>query len=103
MNDVDRIVGLLGDTAIEKRIAAAIVLGELKPTASSRAAVVEGLMKTLESGIPLLQHHSLEALARIGAKKALPQIFPLLVAREEDVRRSAARAVASVGEEVVPT
>src|SRR4029077_11048005 len=40
--------------------------------------------------------------ARVGAKKALPQIFPLLSMGNDDVRRAATRAVASVGEEVVP-
>ena len=99
MNDVDRIVGLLGDEAIEKRIAAAIVLGELK---SKGPLVVEGLTFALESGVALLQHHALEALARVGAKKALPKIFPLLASRDDAVRRSASRAIASVGEEVVP-
>ncbi len=100
MNDVDRIVVLLGAEAIEKRIAAAIVLGELRAKGSS---VVDALSGALESGIPLLQHHALEALARVGAKRALPKVFPLLVSRDEEVRRSALRAVAGVGEEVVPT
>src|SRR5690606_40223732 len=46
--------------------------------------------------------HALEALARIGAKRALPQIFPLLATPDDDVRRAATRAIASVGEDVVP-
>ncbi len=99
MSEVDKIVGLLGDEAIEKQIAAAIVLGELRAKGQN---VIDALADRLDSGIPLLQHHALEALARIGAKKALPKIFPLLGSREEDVRKSAARAIASVGEEVVP-
>jgi HEAT repeat protein len=100
MSELGKIVGLLGDEAIEKQIAAAIVLGELR---AKGPEVTEALAKRLDSGIPLLQHHVLEALARIGAKKALPKIFPLLASREEDVRKSAARAIASIGEEVVPT
>src|SRR6478752_2925286 len=99
MSDVDKIVGLLGDEAIEKRIAAAIVLGELR---AKGPEVIDALANALDSGVPLLQHHALEAIARIGAKKALPKIFPLLGSREDDVRKSAARAIASIGEEVVP-
>ena len=99
MSEIGKIVALLGDEALEKQIAAAIVLGELR---AKGPEVTEALARKLESGIGLLQHHALEALARVGAKKALPKIFPLLASREEDVRRSAARAIASIGEEVVP-
>ncbi len=99
MTEVAKIVQLLKSEAIEKQIAAAIVLGELK---AKGPGVVEGLAIVLGSGVPLLQVHALDALARVGAKKALPQIFPLLAANAEDVRRAATRAVASVGEEVVP-
>src|SRR5499427_6209682 len=95
MNDVDKIVGLLNDEGVEKRIAAAIVLGELKAKGPN---VAPALAEALDSGIPLLQHHALEALARIGAKKALPRIFLLLSSREDQVRKSAARAIASVGD-----
>jgi HEAT repeat protein len=99
MSDVGKIVGLLKSDAIEKQIAAAIVLGELK---AKGPGVVEGLGAVLESGVSLLQVHALDALARVGAKKALPQIFPLLSTGNDDVRRAATRAVVSVGEEVVP-
>ena len=99
MSEVGKIVGLLKSDAIEKQIAAAIVLGELK---AKGPGVVEGLAAVLESGVSLLQVHALDALARVGAKKALPQIFPLLSTSNDDIRRAATRAVASVGEEVVP-
>src|SRR6476620_2447740 len=99
MSEVGKIVGLLKSDAIEKQIAAAIVLGELR---AKGPGVVEGLATVLMSGVPLLQVHALDALARVGAKKALPQIFPLLSEHNDDVRRAATRAVASVGEEVVP-
>ncbi len=99
MSEVAKIVKLLESDAIEKQIAAAIVLGELR---AKGPGVVEGLAAVLASGVPLLQVHALDALARVGAKKALPQIFPLLATGAEDVRRAATRAVASVGEEVVP-
>ncbi len=99
MSEVGKIVKLLESDAIEKQIAAAIVLGELK---AKGPGVVEGLGTVLESGVPLLQVHALDALARVGAKRALPQIFPLLATGSDDVRRAATRAVASVGDEVVP-
>lgn len=99
MSEVGKIVGLLKSDAIEKQIAAAIVLGEIK---AKGPGVVEGLGEVLDSGVALLQVHALDALARVGAKKALPKIFPLLSTGNEDVRRAATRAVASVGEEVVP-
>lgn len=99
MSDVEKIVKLLESDAIEKQIAAAIVLGELKAKAPG---VVEGLGAVLSSGVPLLQVHALDALSRVGCKKALPQIFPLLATGADDVRRAATRAVASVGEEALP-
>src|SRR5579883_1134267 len=100
MTEVDKIVALLESDAIEKRIAAAIVLGEIR---AKGADVTDGLAKTLDSGIALLQRHALEALARVGAKKAVPRILPLLAAREEDVRRAAVEAMVSVGDDVLPT
>ena len=95
MSEVGKIVALLKSDAIEKQIAAAIVLGELK---AKGPGVVEGLGAVLGSGVSLLQMHALDALSRVGAKKALPQIFPLLSTGNDDVRRAATKAVASVGE-----
>jgi HEAT repeat protein len=100
MSEIERIVGLLGSDAIEKRIAAAIVLGELR---AKGAEVTEALANVLDGGIPLLQRHALEALARVGAKKAIARIVPLLSARDEDVRRAAVEALVSIGDEVLPT
>jgi HEAT repeat protein len=100
MSEIERITQLLASDAVEKRIAAAIVLGELR---ARGAEVTEALAGALESGIPLLQRHALEALARVGAKKAAPRIVPLLCARDEDVRRAAVEALVSVGDDVLPT
>src|SRR5579872_1661905 len=99
MSDVDKIIRLLGSDALEKRIAAAIVLGEI---GARGAAVVEGLTKALASEVPLLQRHALDALARAGAAKAVPTIAPLLAARDEEVRRAAVAAMVSVGQAVLP-
>jgi len=81
MSEVVKIVQLLKSEAIEKQIAAAIVLGELK---AKGPGVVQGLADLLASGVPLLQVHALDALASVGAKKALPALFPLLAATQFD-------------------
>jgi HEAT repeat protein len=99
MSDIDKILDLLSAEAIERRIAAAIVLGEIR---AKGTVVVDALAGALDTGIAPLQRHVLEALARIGAKRALPKILPLLTARDEEVRRAAVAAVVSAGEDVLP-
>ncbi len=99
MKEIDKIVGLLDSEALERKVAAAIVLGELE---AKGPAVVAGLTKLLSSGVSVLQRHALDALARIGAKKSLSAILPLLTASSAEVREAATRAVASVGEEALP-
>ncbi len=98
MKEIDRIVAMLADSAVEKRVAAAIVLGEIQ---AKGPGVVEGLVALLGSGIPPLERHGLDALARVGAKKAVKAIFPLLCANDAEVRAAAVRAIVSVGEDVV--
>ncbi len=98
MPEIEKIVNLLGSEAIEKRIAAAIVLGEIR---AKGAEVTDALAATLGSEIPLLQRHALEALARVGARRALDKVMPLLAARDEDVRRAAVAAVVSVGDDAL--
>ncbi len=99
MNVIDPLAKMLLSDSIEKQIAAAVVIAELKVKGP---AVASGLETALASDIPILQRHALVALARTGAKKALPKIFPLLTAHDSDVRRAAITAIASVGDEVVP-
>lgn len=96
---IDKIAALLASDAEDKRIAAAVVLAELKAKGPN---VVSGLAACLADGGPALQRHALEALSVVGAQKALPQILPLLAARDRNVRNAAVNAVASVGESVVP-
>ena len=98
-NPVDTIVKMLADPAPERRVAAAIVLGELK---AKGPEVIKGLARMLAEDGPVTQRHALEALARINAKPALASIWPLLASRDEDVRRAATEAIASLGEAVVP-
>jgi len=99
MTDIDKIAKLFDEDAIEKQIAAAIVLGELR---AKGPKVMDGLIKLLDSPVPPVQRHALEALTRIGARKALARLFPLLTSYDEGVRDAATRAIASIGEDVVP-
>lgn len=98
-SDIDKVALLLRSDADEKRIAAAIVLGELK---SKKPAVISGLKEMLRSRSPTLQRPALEAFAHIGSAKVLPDILPLLGSRDADVRERAASAIATAGESVVP-
>ena len=95
---VDRILGMLSDEAPERRLAATIVLGELK---AKRA--LPALSAMLEADGPALQRHALDAIRRIGPqKKTAKLIWPLLSSRDPEVRRSAAGAIAALGDSVVP-
>src|SRR5436190_4796351 len=84
-----KLAALLGSEATERQIAAAIVAGEL---GVRDAAVVDGLTALTKSSVGPLQRHAVEALGRLGAKRALPDVLPLLAARDEGVRRAAAAA-----------
>ena len=99
MNDIRKIVSLLEDLAVEKQIAAAIVLGEL---GAKGQGVEDALAKLLSDARPLLlQRHALDALAKIGAKRSLKLILPLVVSSDADVRQAALRAIASAGEAAI--
>jgi HEAT repeat protein len=100
MSDIDRVIALLKNPSIEKQIAAAVVLAELGVRS---ARCTDELARLVGSEVPLMQRHALDALTRLGAKKAVGRIFPLLGSHDAEVRRSAAAAIASVGAEIVPT
>jgi HEAT repeat protein len=99
MGDIDKIAAMLHDASIDKQLAAAIVLGELR---ARTPEVSEGLVRLLGGGVPPVIRHALDALARIGAKKHIAHVFPLLTHHSDEVRRAAHAAVVSVGEEAVP-
>jgi hypothetical protein len=97
-NPLDRIASMLSDEAPERRIAAAIVLGELGYKTS---AVVDGLNAMIAQEGPLARH-ALDAFRKLGvAGKALDRILPLVGARDPEVREAAIDAVASAGDSVV--
>lgn len=96
---IDRIVALLSSEEPEKRVAAAVVLGELRPKG---ARVVRALAGALREGGPVLQRRALDALTAIGPSKVVDDIIPLLSSRERSVRTAAEDALLSVGESIVP-
>ncbi len=97
-----KIVALLDSAAHERQIAAAIVLGEL---GARDATVIEALAAAVARGIPPVQRHALDALARLaagtGARRAMPAILIGLAARDEAVRRAAVDAAIAIGEEAI--
>ncbi len=95
---IDQVAKLLMHEAPDRRIAAAIVLGEL---GARGPEVVKGLVSMLETGAPPLQRPALEALGKICSPRAVPAMLPLLAARDPEVRQRAVDAIAACGEEVV--
>ncbi|MBN2358562.1 MAG: HEAT repeat domain-containing protein [Deltaproteobacteria bacterium] len=96
---IARITALLADPAPDKRAAAAIVLGELE---IKTPAAIDELSALLDDELPRLQRLALEALGRVGAKKTLAKMLPLLASRDDEVRGAAIAAVTAFGDEVVP-
>jgi hypothetical protein len=94
-----KLAALLASDAAERQIAAAIVAGEL---GVRDPAVVDGLLALVASGLAPLQRHAVEALARLGARKAVPRLLPLLAARDEGVRRATVEALAGFGAAALP-
>jgi len=99
MSDIDKILRLMSSDALEVRMAAAIVLGELR---AKGPHVADALAGALDGGSAPLQGRALIALARTGARRAVPKILPLLGAREDDVRQAAIAAMISVGDAALP-
>lgn len=96
---VSKIAALLTDQALERRMAAAIVLGALEV---KEPAIVDALVGLLDSDIAPLQRHALDALASAKPKKALSRILALLSSRDDEVRAAAVRALVEMGDAVVP-
>ena len=99
MAELDKIAALLHSEAPEKQVAAAIVIGEIKATSP---AVTQGLLAMLDSPIPPVRRHALDAFSQLGVAKVIDHVFPLLTSRDTDVREAAIRAIVSVGDKVVP-
>lgn len=98
MDAVKRMVELLGDESPRKRIAAAVVLGELK---LKEPAVVSSLARMAEDPIEAYAEAAIEALGEIGSLKALPVLLSAL-GRGKEIQRLASRAIAALGPEALP-
>ncbi len=99
---VDKIRALLASDAHERQIAAAIVLGEI---GARDAAVIDALAAAAADGVPPVQRHALEALARLApgraARKLMPCVLACLASRDDTVRRAAVDAAIAFGDDAV--
>lgn len=98
MDVVERISKLLDDESPRKRIAAAVVLGELKV---KDAAVVARLVQMAKDPVDAYAEAAVEALGALRALKALPVLLDAL-GRGKDLQAKARAAVAELGEEALP-
>lgn len=98
MDALDRISKLLDDESPRKRIAAAVVLGELKvkdPT------VVARLVAMAKDPVDAYAEAAVEALGSMRALKALPVLLDAL-GRGKDLAAKARVAVRELGEDALP-
>lgn len=92
-----KIIDLLGSDNAEVQCAAAIVLGELKPT---EKAATQALAKALASENVRVRLCALDAVSKIGGEEAVEPILPLLKAQGE-VREKAIAALSAIGHAAV--
>ncbi|MBM4381628.1 MAG: HEAT repeat domain-containing protein, partial [Deltaproteobacteria bacterium] len=97
--DVYRKLGaLLESEDPRRRIAAAVVLGELKV---KDAAVVSRLMEMAKDPLEPFATAALEALGAVGSLKALPVMMDAL-GRGGEAAQVAGRAIAALGPDALP-
>jgi len=97
MDPLKRIVELLEDESPRKRIAAAVVLGELKV---KDAAVVARLVNMANDPVDAYAEAAIEALGAMGAMKALPVLIAAL--GRKGLQPLASKAIAALGEDALP-
>ncbi|MCA1825387.1 MAG: HEAT repeat domain-containing protein [Myxococcales bacterium] len=97
MDAVERIVALLSDDSPRKRIAAAVVLGELGAKAPP---VISALSKMARDELSAIAEPAVEALGKLGARGALPVLLDAL--ERKDLSHAASEAIAALGEDVLP-
>jgi hypothetical protein len=98
MDPIKRIVALLDDPTPRKRIAAAVVLGELEV---KDAAVAAHLVELARNELDAYAEAALEALGKLKALKGLPVMLDSLN-RSRDVASAARDAIAALGEAALP-
>ena len=97
MDALGKIVSLLSDESPRKRIAAAVVLGELGAKAP---AVVSALADMARDEMAAIAEPAVEALGKLGAKSALPVLLDALERR--DLAKAASAAIAALGDDALP-
>src|SRR5438128_1100664 len=98
MDPLKKIVELLENDSPRKRIAAAVVLGELKVKDQS---VVARLNEMAKDPVDAFAEAAVEALGQIASMKSLPVLLEAL-GRAKEVGKLAAKAIAALGEEALP-
>lgn len=98
MDALERIARLLDDESPRKRIAAAVVLGELKV---KDPAVVARLVQMAKDPVEAYAEAAVEALGQLRALKALPVLLDSL-GRGRELQAKARAAVTALGEEALP-
>ena len=98
MDPVKRLVELLDDPSTRKRIAAAVVVGELGIKDSQ---VVAKLIEMAKDPLDAYAEAAIEALGQLKALKALPVLLDSL-GRSKDVQGFARTAISQLGEEALP-
>jgi HEAT repeat protein len=97
MDPLSRILAMLDDASPRKRIAAAVVAGELGVRS---AALISALSKMARDALAVIAEPAVEALGKLGARSALPALLEALERKE--LRKTAAEAIAALGEEALP-
>jgi hypothetical protein len=98
MDALERITKLLDDESPRKRIAAAVVLGELKV---KDAAVVSRLVQMARDPVDAYAEAAVEALGQLRSVKALPVLLDSL-GRGRELSAKARAAIAELGEDALP-
>jgi HEAT repeat protein len=98
VTEIAKIVKLLADEDAERRVAAAVVLGALKPKG---AAVKDGLLDLLAEGGPEERRVAVAALGQLKQKSTLSVLVDHLTEKHGDVRAAAEIAVMHFGEAAV--
>lgn len=97
MSDLKKLTSLLGDADLERRMAAAVVIGAL---GVKDATAQQTLLKLTERS-PDEQRVALDALARTSPKKGVARALALLSHGAPGVREAAFRLLVAAGPEVV--
>lgn len=98
MDAVARIAEMLKDASPHKRIAAAVVLGELK---IKDGKVIANLCELARDPIDAYASAAADALGQIGSVRALPALLDALD-RGGEVGRAASRAITALGADALP-